>query len=57
MTKEKMGKFKRNSLMDKVDAGRYLSNEKERAAYEYFYNRKPYQYTIAEPKGESHGKH
>lgn len=57
MTKEEIGRVKRNALMDRFESGRYLSNENEKAAYDYFYNRKPYQYTIAEPATDPHKTH
>ena len=46
------GDFKRDALMNDVDKGKYPVNKAARNALNYFYNRKPYQYTFVEPKKE-----
>ena len=46
----KNGDYKRKCLMDQVEKGKYPANEAARSAINYFYGRKPYQYTTIEPK-------
>lgn len=46
----KNGDFKRQALMNDVEKGKYPANEAARNALNYFYNRKPYQYTSVESK-------
>ena len=47
------GDYKRKCLMDQVEKGKYPANEAARNAINYFYNRKPYQYTQVEPKNRT----
>ena len=47
------GDFKRKALMNDVEKGKYPANEAARNALNYFYNRKPYQYTQVEPKNRT----